>query len=153
MPLPISEDELKASVENNPNLTLQKVSQREDEKDVYITAEIAFKDVEEFTDVESFSAMPMSLEKKDGEYIFRQMISEGSGGGEDEEEPDEQTKAMMASFFEGYELAFTVNAPSSITSHNLGELSGGGKTVSYTLPLLDMDSLKEETVLEVRWRS
>ncbi len=66
---------------------------------------------------------------------------------------DAASKEMMASFFEGYELSFEVNAPAEITFHNLGELSSNGKTVTYSIPLLEMDSLEEETVLEVRWNN
>jgi hypothetical protein len=162
VPLPVSEEDMKTAVSGNPNLTLKKVSQREDEKDVYISSEIEFKEVSEFTDLESFAQMPMSLEEKGGEFIFRQTISEGEseGASPDEskegesppEEMDAASKEMMAAFFEGYELAFKVNAPTEITYHSLGELSANRKSVTYSIPLLEMDSLKEETVLEVRWK-
>jgi len=162
VPLPVSEEDMKTAVSGNPNLTLKKVSQREDEKDVYITSEIEFKNVSEFTDLESFGQMPMSLEEKGGEVIFTQMISEGKSeaappgetkeGESAPEEMDAATKEMMASFFEGYELSFEVNAPTEITYHNLGELSANRKSVTYSIPLLEMDSLEEETVLEVRWK-
>ena len=156
-PLPISEEELRGALANHPDLKLKKVTQREDERDVYITAEIEFAKIDEFTSVKSFNAMPMSLEKKGNEYIFRQYISKGESGGEGKEgenaEPDEATKQMMASFFEGYELSFTVNSPSAITYNNLGEVSPDKKSLSYSIPLLELNSLKQETVLEVRWKT
>jgi hypothetical protein len=151
VPLPISEEDLEASLADNPNLTLRSVSQREDETDTYITAEIEFKKVEEFTDVEDFSEMPMKLEKNGNEYTFAQLISEGTEG-EEEEEMDAETKAMMESFFEGYELVFTVEAPAPITEYNLGELASDKRSVTFAIPLLEMNNLKEETVLEVKWK-
>ena len=153
VPLPISEEELKSSLADSPNLSLKKVSQRETEEDLYITAEIEFKNVEEFTEVDSFSAMPMKLVKKGNEFTFTQLISEGTGSdSEDSEEMDEETKKMMESFFAGYELSFTVTAPTSIQDYNLGQISDDKKSVMYSIPLLEMNSLEEETVLEVRWR-
>ncbi len=162
IPLPVSEEDMKTAVSGNPNLTLKKVSQREDEKDVYITSEIEFKEVSEFTDLESFGQMPMSLEEKGGEFVFKQRVSEGKSeaapsgetkeGESAPEEMDAASKEMMAAFFEGYELSFKVNAPTEITYHNLGELSANRRSVTYSIPLLEMDSLEEETVLEVRWK-
>lgn len=154
-PLPLSEDEMKAAIESNPNLELKRVSQREDDQDVYITAEVGFKNIDDVTEVETFQDMPMSLEKSGGEYTYRQLISEGQSAEEqgEQQEMDAETKAMMAQFFEGYELSFTVKAPSTVTFHSMGELSADRKSVSYSIPLLDMNSLTEETVLEVKWRS
>ncbi len=152
IPLPISEEELESSIADNPNLKLRKVSQREDEDDIYITAEIEFKKIEEFSDVEDFESMPMKLEKEGNQYIFTQLISEGtSGDGEDAEEMNEETMEMMKGFFEGYDLVFTVKAPAPITEYNLGELSDDKRSVTYSIPLLEMNSLEEETVLEVKW--
>ena len=159
MPLPVSEEELKNALSGHPNLTLKKVSQREDDNDVYITSEIQFQKISEFTDIESFGQMPMSLEAEGGEYVFRQIISEGNEpageteeGESDTEEMDAASKEMMAAFFEGYELSFEVSAPTEVTYHSHGELSANRKTVTYSIPLLEMDALEEETVLEVRWK-
>jgi hypothetical protein len=161
VPLPISEEELSNAVSSNPDLTLKKVSQREDERDVYITAEVEFKEVSDFTDLESFEQMPMSLEQQGSEFIFKQRITEEKSEEEAAEvkeegaetaEMDEEAKQMMAAFFEGYELSFTVNAPTEITSHNLGELSPNRKSVTYTIPIMEMESLEGGTVLEVRWK-
>ena len=58
---------------------------------------------------------------------------------------------MMAQFFEGYELVFTVNAPAAVKEHNLGDLSSNGRSVTYAIPILDLSTLTEETVLTVRW--
>jgi hypothetical protein len=152
-PLPLSQDDLKEAVSENPNLELKSVEQWDDEKDVYISAVIGFQKVNEFTDVESFAAMPMSLEKQGGEFVYRQLISEGNTEGEEEAELDEETKKTMEAFFEGYELSFTVVAPSEITYHSLGDLAADRRSVTYSIPLLEMDKLEEETVLEVKWRS
>jgi hypothetical protein len=158
-PLPVSEEEMKSALAGHPNLKLKKVSQREDDNDVYITSEIEFQKISEFTDIESFGQMPMSLEEKGGEYVFKQIISEGNEASDESaegesstEEMDAASQEMMAAFFEGYELSFEVSAPTEITYHSLGELSANRKTVTYSIPLLEMDALEEETVLEVRWK-
>lgn len=158
IPLPVSEEELKASIADNPGLTLKKVSQREDDQDIYITAEIGFESIDEFTSLEDFSAMPMRLETRGGDTVFTQIISEGMGSDEGSEESssgdaemEEQMQAMMQEFFQGYELIFVLNAPSPIKEYNLGELSGNGRSLTYVIPLLELTALKDETVLSVVW--
>ena len=156
-PLPVSEEALTASVADHPGLTLKKVSQREDDQDIFITAEIGFEAIEEFTGLEDFSAMPMRLEARGGDTVFTQIISEGTGSDGDSEDGSSgegemaEMQAMMQEFFLGYELIFVVNAPSPIKEHNLGELSGNGRSVTYVIPLLELTAMQQETVLSVVW--
>ena len=151
-PLPFSEEELREAVEGNPKVELLDLSQREDEQDVYIVSEFGFHRIEDFTDIQEFDDMPMSLERAGGENTFRMLISEGNGGGEETaEETDAELQAMFEQMFAGYEIIVVVNAPSPVKSHNLGELSPDGRTVRYSLPILDMEALEEQTVLTVVW--
>ena len=77
---------------------------------------------------------------------------EGTGPEEESaEEPNAEMQAMFEQMFAGYELIVVVNAPSRVKSHSLGELSSDGRTVRYSLPILDMQALKEETILTVVW--
>jgi hypothetical protein len=152
-PLPFSEEEMRAAVEGNPKVRLTELSQREDEQDVYIVSEFGFDRIEDFADIEEFDDMPMTLERAGGQNTFRMLITEGNGGA-DEESSDETNAEMQAMFeqmFAGYELIVVVNAPSRVKSHNLGDLSSDGRTVRYSLPILDMEALEEETALTVVW--
>ena len=152
-PLPVTEEELRASLEEHPNLTVKSVTQTEDDNDILITTEVEFDRVEDFTDVAEFSEMPMNLEITSDGYIFTQVINEGAEEGAEASDPEEdaEMQAMMAQFFEGYELVFTVNAPAVVKEHNLGDLSSNGRSVTYAIPILDLSTLTEETVLTVRW--
>jgi hypothetical protein len=152
-PLPFSEEELREAVEGNPKVELLEVSQREDEQDVYIVSEFGFDRIEDFAEIEEFDDMPMSLERAGGDSTFRMLISEGNGGDEPEEaeETDAELQAMFEQMFAGYEIIVVVNAPGPVKSHNLGELSSDSRTVRYSLPILELDALEEETTLTVVW--
>ena len=155
IPLPISEEDFRFAVAENTALKLNRVSQREDDEDLYITADVAFEKIEDLTGLDEFGAMPMKLERTRGnEVTFTQIISEGfpSGGDDDGESMDEMMASMMA-MFEGYELAFTVKTPAPVTYHNLGELSSNRRSVTYSISFVEIISLSEQTVLIVRWGS
>jgi hypothetical protein len=176
-PLPLSQESLRAALKDSSSLELISVKQRKDEKDTYITAEIKFKAIEALTSLEAFSSMPMSLSKQGEKYKFEQLITEGESTTDDEsvseaitpegtissgELPDnsenstemysdEELQAIMAPYFDGYELKFTVKTPAPIRNYNLGVLSQDKKSITYTLPLLQMQNLKEKTLLIVEW--
>lgn len=149
VPLPASEEDFTTAIEGTP-VKLLRISNREDEQDVYMGAELGFQKIEDITEIDDFDDMPMSLERSGGDFVFRQRISEGAGEGESEKGADEM-EAMLKEMFQGYELVFVVTAPRKVKSHNLGELSADGRTVRYAMPVFEMSGLKEETVLTVVW--
>ncbi len=63
VPLPVDEQELRKALSDAKGVKLIGTSRREDEKDVYITAEVAFDRIESLAEVDAFKDMPMSLEK------------------------------------------------------------------------------------------
>ena len=151
VPLPVSEEAFELAVEGHSGLKIVGITSSETETDVLIGAEIAFDSIEAFTEVEDFNDMPMSLEKDGGDFVFKQVISEGMS--ESDEAGAAEMEAMIKEIFQGqeYELAFVVNAPSRIKKRNFGELSSDGKTVRFAMPFFDFIGLKEETVLTVVW--
>jgi hypothetical protein len=127
------------------------ISQREDEQDLFIAAEFAFDRIEDFTEIDEFDDMPMTYVQTGGQSTFRMVISEGHEAGASDSEADPEMKAMLEQMFAGYELVVIVNAPKRIASHSLGELSADSRSVRYSLPILDMEDLAEETALTVTW--
>ena len=77
VPLPVDEQELRKALSDAKGVKLMGTSRREDEKDVYITAEVAFDRIESLAEVDAFKDMPMSLEKSGNDVVFRQVISAG----------------------------------------------------------------------------
>ena len=157
VPFPVTEEDFHFAMEGKEGLKLRKYKRKMDEEDITIHAEILFESIDTFSSLAGFQDMPMSLTKQDGEYVFQQKIVEARI----EEDAAAQTSAesgpaipdeeLLALFFEGYEMSFTVRAPSRITYHSLGELARNEKSVTYAIPLLELNRQTEALVLTVKW--
>ena len=146
IPLPLTEQDFRATVEAVPGLRLRRVTQRADERDVSIRAEIEFDDIEAFSRIESFTDMPASLDTANDQTVFRQVITSGN-----EEDYDSESLEMVDVFFDGYSIAFIISAPRDVVSHNLGDLSADKRSVTYDVPVVELLRSAEERILEVSW--
>ena len=147
--VPLSADEIRESLGNQEGVTLREVTEEQGEEFNLIRAVMDFDNYAAMAGTDMLDGS--SLTKDGGKWIYRLVIAEAQ---EEESEPmDAEQLAMMEPYFEGYEIRFTVTAPSKIKSYSLGELSADGKTVSYAIPTLEMNSLqnKEAVVMEIVW--
>ncbi len=181
IPLPVDEQELRKALSDAKGVKLMGTSRREDEKDVYITAEVSFDRIESLSEVEAFKDMPMSLERSGNDFVFRQVISGAAAPqGTDTAgaaapaaeapaataeagaptapaaessaaESEKELAAMFSTLFEGYELVFSVNAPRPIKSSSAGEISADRRTVTYRLPVEKVMDLPPESAFTVTW--
>ncbi len=148
VPLPLSEEDFRFALEGKPGLKLLRVKEKKDDRDVVIGAEISFDRIESFTELDSFRDMPMSLAKDGSEYVFEQKLLAAQ---EDKESVDDEAE-LLSPMLDGYELSFTVTAPTPVTYYNLGELSRDKRSVIYTIQLAELISRIEEIILIVRWK-
>lgn len=162
LPVIVDEQELRQALAQAKGLELVALNRREDEKDVFVTAEIRFDRIEALAATEAFDDMPMSLERAGDDFVFRQTVTAA-----DEEQPapapgapqadpqaaaaDKEIEEMFAGVLKGYEVALAVNAPRPIKSHSAGELSADRKSVSWRLPLDRLMEIPRGTVLTVTW--
>lgn len=150
VPLPITKEDFEKNVEGIDGLELIEVTQTETEQDIIITAQLKFDNVEALSQSEAFSEWPVTFKKEGNGYVYSQLLSEGTAN--DGDSPiDEESISMVESMFAGYEFSFSIEAPTVIKDHNIGELSADKKTVSYTIPIADMMRIKERLELVVSW--
>ena len=150
MPLPISKEDFEKNVEGIEGLRLIEVTQTETEQDIIITAELEFDNVEALSQSEAFSEWPVTFEKVGNTYTYKQVLSEGIVDKDDPALDDESIK-MIESMFPGYEFVFSVETPSPIKDHNIGELSADKKTLTYTISTTDMMRNKDKLEFTVTW--
>ncbi len=67
------------------------------------------------------------------------------------DESEQAVDSMFKSMLAGYSLEYSVTAPRKIVSHTLGELSGDGRTVVYTIKMADYVDLKAPLAFQVVW--
>jgi hypothetical protein len=157
VPFPLSEEDFYFALEGADGLELRKYKNRMNDEDVTVRVEIWFDSVETLSALEGFQDMPMSLTKQDGELVFQQRIAEArihreaDGPPLGSDSPDIPDEELLAPLFEGYDMSFTVQAPARITYHTLGELAQNGKSVTYSISLLELNSQGEALILTVKW--
>jgi hypothetical protein len=147
LPLPINEDEFRRSSESIEGLQLRDLDRREDEENIYIEAEFEFDSVEAVNALGREGEIGITLESRDQSSVFRQLIYPG----QEDEEIGEDSLDMVETFFEGYELIYSVTVPEQVLEHSLGVLSEDGRTVTYTIGIPEILKNSEPLVLEVVW--
>jgi hypothetical protein len=147
LPLPVNEEEFRRSAERIEGLRLTDLVEREDEENVYIRAELEFDNVEAVNALGREGQLGITLETQGGTTTFRQLIYEGQQG----EEVTEESLKMIQTFFEGYELVYSVTVPAQVREHTLGVLAPDGRTVTYTTTVPDILRTSEPLFLEVVW--
>jgi hypothetical protein len=147
LPLPVNEEDFRRSTEGVDGLRLTDLEEREDEENVYISAEIEFDDVEAINALGREGQIGITLETQGDATTFRQLIYDGAGG----EEISEDSLEMIRTFFEGYDLVYSITVPAEVRDYTLGDLSQDGRTVTYTITVPEILAAAEPLILEVTW--
>jgi hypothetical protein len=147
LPLPVNEEEFRRSAERIQGLRLTNLEQREDEKNVYIQAELEFDNVEAVNALGREGQIGITLESREGTTTFRQLIYEAPQG----QEISEESLEMIETFFEGYELVYSISVPEEVRGHSLGVLGPDGRTVTFTITVPEILKAPEPLILEVVW--
>ncbi len=147
LPLPVNEEEFRRSAERVEGLRLTKLEEREDEENVYIQAELEFDNVEAVNALGPEGQIGITLESRDGTTTFRQVIYEAPQG----QEITEESLEMIKTFFEGYELVYSVTVPAEVRDYSLGVLGSDGRTVTFTITVPEILKAPEPLILEVVW--
>ncbi len=147
--LPLSNEQIASDMGTLPGVRVVDTSEEVTEEFTRFRTVMEFDDFSVFVDSETMG--DSNLVRNGSDWVYTMIISEG--GDTDDEAMDEETKAMMAPYFEGYEIRFTITAPKKIKSHSLGELSADKKTVSFGIPTFDMNTAMgpDPVVMEVVW--
>ena len=147
VPLPVSKDDFKRSIEKTKGLELLNFKQSEDEDNIYITAVIGFNKIENFKEMKGFNSMPATLKKQGDLFLFSQRIAT-----KPEHIPDKDSLKMIDALFKGYKISFTIKAPKEIQSHNMGNLSPDKRTLTYSIPVAELVRIKKDTYLNLSWQ-
>ena len=147
LPLPVNEEDFRRSTDGIEGLRLTDLDEREDEENIYISAEIEFDNVEAVNALGREGQIGITLETRGDTTTFRQLIYDGT----EEGEISEDSLEMIRTFFEGYNLVYSVTVPAEVRDHTLGDLSQDGRTVTYTITVPEILAAPEPLVLEVTW--
>jgi hypothetical protein len=143
--IPISEEDFAATAAAIEGLTLRTFDLEEDVDTITVEAVLDFDSTGALSNLLS-SSSPGSVEiERAGETtIYRQNIFGGAT-----EEINAESRDFIETFFSGYTVEFSLEAPTAITAVNLGDYSGRVATVE--LPMTEVLLSPEEVTWEVQW--
>jgi len=143
IPLPVNREDFEKVVRSSEGLSLTSYKQSEDAENILIEAVISFEKAD------SLSALygraqgeGVAFKEEGGRRMFSQFIYGGLSG-----EPDPESLSLIETIFQGYNLSFSVTAPSRILSANMGTIQNN--TVSYTVSIPALLQKREPVSLEI----
>ncbi len=64
---------------------------------------------------------------------------------------NDDSKRMLETLFDGYEISYVLEAPQPIQDATLGTLSADKKTLTYTAKIQDIMTTTQDLVMSARW--
>jgi hypothetical protein len=147
VPLPLSRADFDQSLETSKGkVRLAKFDRSENEKDVIIHAELAFDSLDALAQMPAFHDAALTTGTSGARHTFSQLIARVPA-----QPVSAETLRMVDSFFDGYDLTYTIQAPQPIQDATLGTLSADKKVLTYTTSIREMMRTKSDIVLSLDW--
>ena len=146
IPLAMTRENFERSLSDIPGIKLLDIDQQEDEDNIFINARIQFQKVEDLSKIDSFKDWPATFTLNNGDKIFTQIIVPDAS-----QEISKETLDIIKTIFVDYELIYTINTPSEIQEHNLGELTDDKRSLDFKLSIPELLTEKNRITLRVQW--
>jgi hypothetical protein len=147
VPLPVSQADFDRSLSaTGGKVRLTAFSRSENEKDITIHAELAFDSVDALARVDAFQDAALTLSTQGSQRTFSQVVARAP-----QHPLSEDSKRMLETLFDGYDLSFVVEAPRPIQASSLGTLSTDKKTLTYKTTIRDAMTAARDLVMSAQW--
>jgi hypothetical protein len=146
LPLPITKEDFQRGLQDVPGVRLSGFSRSENEKDITIHVQLAFDSVDALSRVAAFRGESLSIAVSGGQHTFTQTVAKAAAA-----EMSQDSLQMLDTFFNGYTISLSFEAPAPIQSFSLGQLSQDRKTLTYTATVKDLVTAKKDVVFSVSW--
>lgn len=147
VPLPLARADFERSLQaSNGKVRLTRFRRTENEKDITISAELAFDSIDALAQTEAFRDAELKFSAEGGRHTFTQVIAHAPT-----QPVTDDTLRMIDAFFDGYNLTFVIEAPQRMGESALGSLSADRKTLTYTTSVKDVMRTKSDIVLSASW--
>ena len=148
LPFPVNEQDFRAAVDGVAGLQLRQYRQELTSEHIIVTASIRFDSVDAIAKLDSFADMEASVIRDGDRTTYRQSIGSGLG----QQEPlNDEAQQMVEALFGGYEVVFAVEAPADVVDASGGELSSDGRSVVFSMGLLEWVADGADRVLSATW--
>ena len=152
-PVPMGKEDIERTVERIEGLHLLSFTSRQDEKDMYITAEFAFDSPEALSELMNQDSQQMKVDMQGKKIVLH--FSAG-------EQSENAFMEMIAEAFFGYDFSFSFTLPDNAKAvwfdengKNVTQYPGTctvqDKTVAYSVSASDLMYLEAALDLEISW--
>ena len=153
LPIPTGMEDLERTVERIPGLSLVSYSTRQDEKDLFLKAELAFETPEALSALMESGDQKLSIN-----FINKKIHMHFSPG----EVGDTSFKSMIDTAFKGYDFSISFSVPGTAKAawydengKSIQQYPGNctirDRTVSYSVAMAELMYLENSLDLEISW--
>jgi hypothetical protein len=147
IPLPISRADFERSLASSGGkVRLARFDRSENEKDITIRAELAFASMDDLARVDAFQDAQLKFTAEGSSHSFSQLVAKTVTP-----PLNEDSRKMLQTLFDGYEMTFVLEAPQPIQESTLGVLSADKRTLTYTGKIRDVMTTPQNLVMSARW--
>ena len=146
LPLPVSEQDFRRTVQAVKGLSLKAYKRTDDAEKSVIAATLEFTDVKVLGRFLGEGEDSFSLKNEGGSVSFQQLLVPGNP-----EPLDDKTREFFQTFFKNYGLSFTVEAPGAIKKSSLKDAEIKGREAKLRIPFIAAAEAKEPIVWKIEW--
>lgn len=147
IPLPVSRPDFERSLAAaNGRVRLTRFDKSEDQKDITIRAELSFDSLDALAKIDAFHDADLKWGTEGGHRVFSQVVARTP-----KQPLSDDSRRMLDTVFDGYDLSFVVVAPQPIQGSTLGTLSDDKRTLTYKTTIKDVMTTTQDLVLSASW--
>jgi hypothetical protein len=147
IPLPVTRSDFERSLEaSSGKVRLTRFDRSENERDITIRVELSFDSMEALGKVDAFKDADLKWGTDGSLHTFSQLVARALTP-----PLNDDSKRMLETLFDGYELSYVLEAPHPIRDASLGTLSADKMTLTYTAKIQDIMMTPEDLVMRARW--
>ena len=147
IPLPVARSDFERSLAaSGGKVRLVRFDRSENEKDITIRVELSFDSLDALAKVDAFQDADLRWSTEGTQHTFSQVVARTLTP-----PLNDDSKRMLETLFEGYEISYVLEAPQPIQDAPLGTLSADKKTLTYTTKIQDVMTTTQDLVMSARW--
>jgi hypothetical protein len=147
VPLPVSRSDFERSLAvSNGKVRLTRFDKSEDPKDITIRADLAFDSLDALARIDAFRDADIKWGSEASRRTFSQVVARAP-----RQPISDDSRRMMETLFDGYDMTFVLVAPQPIQESSLGSLSTDKRTLTYKTTIKDIMTTTQDLVLSARW--
>jgi hypothetical protein len=147
IPLPVTRSDFERSLAaSGGKVRLTRFDRSENEKDITIRVGLSFDSMEALGKVDAFQDADLKWGTEGSLHTFSQVVARTLTP-----PLNDDSKRMLETLFDGYEMSYVLEAPQPIQEAALGTLSADKKTLTYTGKIQDIMTTTQDLVMSARW--